>query len=589
MVRDVGKAAAQKSGGLLNLAEINNETHPERDAHRILVNKFKLALPIPMSFLKTENSELNLPWFRIQDWAHFILQHNLWHMLSGLQKPDPDRSASQWRVFWSKYREENPSHEVFRRSDRGEIDLSRCAAILVHGDEGRGRKKTAFLVLSFHSILGKGSHVADRAGEPDASSRRQYVKLLPNFKGHTYTTRYLITSMTKKMYTHNNENVFHLMMDAIVRDLEYMGSTGVKDPQGQTFWMIMLHIVGDWPWLAKCGCFGRSFNNIQKRANANRREPPKGVCHMCEAGKDHYPFEQIQTRRPIWLDSMHRSSPFLTIPPWVRLPHIPNQVASLWAFDLFHSFHLGIGRCFVGGVLALYSTLEVAGGIDERFTLLSSRYRTWCAQQHVSGLITRITKEVISWPATSSFPTAGWHKGAITTVMMKYIEHRFLTEDLSQEPLLQLAGEGCVAINKAIAKLFASNVFLTPDESNTVGQLTLKFLRRYSELSSRCMASKRCLFKIMPKHHVIQKMAILLLHSSERGAPTLNPISLSVQMDEDFIGRPSRVSRRVTSGRLTTQRVLERYLQSAYSHYIDGEFLMRVPAQTSDETNPDAF
>lgn len=547
IVSDVGEAAAKNSGGLLDLAQCT-ESHSERDCHRVLVNKLHLSLPIPFHYLE-KNKKLKIPIFRVQDWFRFLLNHNLWHVTTGLQNPNPPRSEAQWETFWSLYRQENGNHQIFARADRGEIDLRRTAAILVHGDEGRGRRRQAFFVCSFHSILGKGSSVADRGSHPEASSKRQYCKLLPNFKGHSYTTRYLLCAMTKDSYTHQNDDMFHKVMDYICDDLEYMASTGVVDPHGKRFWAVMLHVVGDWPWLAKCGSFTRSFNNIQKKAAARNRQPPKGICHQCCAGMDGYPYEQIQTRRPQWLSTEHQVSPFWMDPPWLRLPHIPNEEACIWAFDLFHSFHLGAGRNLVGGVLALYSTLEAGRSVDERFELLSDRYNSWTRSEGISGLISRITKEIIQWPTTSSFPCAGWHKGAITTVMMKWIVSRFLSDDLSEEPLLQIAGEGAVAINDCITKMFASNVFLEPRESETIGELALRFLRRYASLAEKAASQNRPLFKIMPKHHVIHKIALRLLLASRAGVHTLNPICLSVQMDEDFIGRPSRLSRRVTGRR----------------------------------------
>ena len=112
----------------------------------------------------------------------FLLNHNLWHVTTGLQNPNPPRSEAQWEKFWSLYRQENGNHQIFARADRGEIDLRRTAAILVHGDEGRGRRRQAFFVCSFHSILGKGSSVADRGSHSEASSKRQYCKLLPNLQ-----------------------------------------------------------------------------------------------------------------------------------------------------------------------------------------------------------------------------------------------------------------------------------------------------------------------------------------------------------------------------------------------------------------------
>ena len=106
-----------------------------------------------------------------------------------------------------------------------------------------------------------------------------------------------------------------------------------------------------------------------------------------------------------------------------------------------------------------------------------------------------------------------------------------------------------MAINDCITKMFASNVFLEPRESETIGELALRFLWRYASLAEKAASQNRPLFKIMPKHHVIHKIALRLLLASRAGVHTLNPICLSVQMDEDFIGRPSRLSRRVTGRR----------------------------------------
>eukprot|EP00435_Cladocopium_sp_Y103_P011641 s3125_g3.t1 len=194
---------------------------------------------------------------------------------------------------------------------------------------------------------------------------------------------------------------------------------------------------------------GTQFHIITKKAGANRREPPKGICHVCRAGQDGVPYEQIQTRRPIWLQTMHQQLPFTTPSPFLHLDHVPNEEANIWAFDLFHCLHLGVARNFIGSVLAMYSNLEQAGNIDETFALLSARYRSFCSQQRLGSVLTKITKESIQWPTTGCFPSAAWHKGAVSTVMMKWIEHRFLHEDLSEEPWLPIAGQACVAINKA--------------------------------------------------------------------------------------------------------------------------------------------
>ena len=574
MVKDIGESAAKRSGGLIQLARCNASSNSERDAQRLLVDKLELALDVPISFLPTGDKNLVVPLLKLRDWAKWIVDHNLWHMLSGLQQPDAKRSASQWSSFWQKFRAYSPHHTVFAKADRGEIDLSRTAGILVHGDEGRSRRRSAIMILSWQSILGRGTGPLHRS-EKGKLLRKQYAKLLPNFSGHSYTTRYLFATLTKASYTGDNAHIFDAVLDSLCADLQFMATTGVCDEWNRRYWMVLINVCGDWPFLAKSGHLARSFSNITKKAGASRREPPKGICHICRAGQEGVPYEQIQTRRPIWLQTMHEQSPFTAPSPFLQLDHVPNESANIWAFDLFHSFHLGVARNFIGSVLAMYSDLEPARNIDERFELLSARYRSFCSQQRLGSVLTKITKETIQWPTAGCFPSAGWHKGAVSTVMMKWIEHRFLHEDLSEDPFLPMAGEASVAINKAVSQMYESSVLLDPSDSAEIGGQGMRFLRRYAELSAAAKNDGRALFVVMPKHHAIQKMMLTLLAKSEQGVPAVNPIALSVQQDEDFIGRPSRVSRRVTSRTPVMVRVMRRYLQSAYRQYLEGGYLIR--------------
>ena len=54
---------------------------------------------------------------------------------------------------------------------------------------------------------------------------------------------------------------------------------------------------------------------------------------------------------------------------------------------------------------------------------------------------------------------------------------------------------------------------------------------------------------------------------------SVNPLVWSVQSDEDFIGRPSRLSRRV-SPVTVVQRVTQRYLQGAYAEWVRARLIV---------------
>ena len=581
IVRDTGEAVARKAGGIAQLARCN-EKNSERDCHNLLVKKMGLAIPIPLSRLTTEDPEKNVPHLRLTDWFQHFLEKNLWHVFVGLRESNPVRETKILEQFWHNYRELHPQHEIFQRAHAGDLVLGRTCPITVHGDEGRGRRRAAFMVVSFHSLLGFGI----AAGDERRRAEKKYIKLEPNFKGHSYTTRFVLGTLDKKTYGDPGDTVFRCLMDAVAFDCELMASTGVEDKRKTRYWAVLLHIVGDWPFLQKSGSLTRTFNNVDKKAAAKQKEPPKGICHLCRAGQNGVEYEQIATRRPGWLSTMFSESPFRETPAFLDIPQRPGQAEAMWAFDLWHCFHLGVGRNFIGAVLAIYAELEMASNSDDRFLQLTKRFQTWCHDNSERCIVKRITKELLQYPNTGCFPTGTWHKGQVTTTFMRWIEHRFLFEqDILQDPLLKGAGEAAVCINACFREIYSAPLFLEPHLGRKIAELGLKFLRRYGSLAGAAKASGRALFVVMPKVHPIQHIMLEVLHAADRGVPCLNPISLSVQQDEDLIGRPSRLSRRVTGkAPALLHRVLQRYLQSTYDEWVSAGYIkksssLRPPAQ----------
>ena len=53
-------------------------------------------------------------------------------------------------LFWSRYREHQPLHDVFTNKNHC---LDRCVPMYVHGDEGQTYKKKAVLIISFQFRL----------------------------------------------------------------------------------------------------------------------------------------------------------------------------------------------------------------------------------------------------------------------------------------------------------------------------------------------------------------------------------------------------------------------------------------------------
>ena len=54
------------------------------------------------------------------------------------------------------------------------------------------------------------------------------------------------------------------------------------------------------------------------------------------------------------------------------IPHCPGKFPDMFKFDVFHTWHLGVGKNFLGGMLALLSELEDGSNVDVRFEQLSA-------------------------------------------------------------------------------------------------------------------------------------------------------------------------------------------------------------------------
>lgn len=128
------------------------------------MGRYKLALPVKLTELETE-CDMTVPVLKLRDWFEYLVGANHTHILVGLKEPDWKREASILKAFWARYRVHCPDHHVFIEEREGTIDLSTCYPLIFHGDEGRGRKRAAFLVMNFHSLLGQGVQVKKKGKE----------------------------------------------------------------------------------------------------------------------------------------------------------------------------------------------------------------------------------------------------------------------------------------------------------------------------------------------------------------------------------------------------------------------------------------
>ena len=177
------------------------------------------------------------------------------------------------------------------------------------------------------------------------------------------------------------------------------------------------------------------------------------------------------------------------------------------------------------------------------------------------------------------YPNGTWHKGALSTTLMTWVESRFDAESHLWDPVLQQVGETCKFCNAFLRSLYNEDAWLEAARAKEIALLGHQFLVRYSRLAFAAHREGRLLWVVQPKLHAMHHLVLYLYYSSRNGK-TLNVLCYATQADEDFIGRPSRLSRRVTPKPLhSCHRVLERHLQGCYTQWVKEGYI--IPTSSS--------
>ncbi len=529
----------------------------------------KLALPIPLFPLQRTRGvkypgDFNA--LRLQDWVQFMVDHNAWHVVCGLTRPNPDRERQILSEFWRRYRTLHPQHQLFTLPD---VDWSRRAPLLLHGDEGRGRKRAAFLVCAWHSVLGLGTKAANQARK-----KHPFLSMKLNYSGNSHTHRFL-TAVLPKMC--RDEAALKDILKFIASDGAHMIQKGVVDGDGVKYFAACINAIGDWQWLVKAGNLSRAYSSVEKRprgANSN----PRGICHLCRAGQVDVPFEDLRfgRERP-WRKTMFESSPFVTRPALLQLPHIPACEPAFFAFDLWHAYHLGVGKSFLASALALVSDCMGSSNVDGRFAEVTAEYLSFCDSTRRSPFLTVITQMTIGWPDRATYPNGLWSKGHITTTLSKFFSHWCSKTDLSCKPqsdLLILCAEANEHISSCLKQLYESDVWIPVNTARAIALEGLKFLDCHHRLALKAHRQSLAYFIYMPKIHIMDHIFQQMHEDSLLPDVNwvLNPLVLAVQMDEDYVGRTSRLARRAGPLQVVT-RVLQRSLQAAYKHWHEAKYI----------------
>ena len=108
--------------------------------------------------------------------------------------------------------------------------------------------------------------------------------------------------------------------------------------------------------------------------------------------------------------------------------------------------------------------------------------------------------------------------------------------------------------------MFSHGYWIRSFFGNKLGRMLLGFVQAYGVCAKQCLREGKNRYAIIPKLHMVHHAGIRLILDSMRSQWVISPLATSAQQQEDYIGKPARISRRVHAGSLLHKRVCDRAL-----------------------------
>ena len=462
-----------------------------------------------------------------------------------------------------------------------------------------------------HGALGRGTNAWLRKGKDKVPLRRNGLGL--PFVGPTWSNHFMFSCMLRTKKFKKDPKVLDDLVLAFAEDMQELLLNGVTTADGRiTIRCCHLGTKGDLPALAKLGRMKHTFSNCPRASTT--KNPCEGICWMCLGGQEEtadgsrsaVPFEEM-SGQPLWEATLGQQDNWDAAPPILHgVPLVEGEQWSFFKTDVWHNFHLGVAKHWLASAfVCAIETSPFLGhlSVDDQISWLDARYKEFYKRKKISPHVTEIGRDTLSWPQSSTCPIGNWNKGAASTHFMQFLESLctqyktdFANDDLldtiaswmdfekvfmqsfvsclfnflenpgARLTAASLQAVGTTAMNTAIASLYSEGVFIRRDRAERIGKFWLLFLQKYSMAARLVYAKGKSRFAIVPKLHMLHHGALKLLREAEKAHTngtlwTSNPLSESVQMQEDYIGRPSRLSRRVNPQQIHA-RVCQRSLIS---------------------------
>ena len=543
----------------------------ERDLHR-LFGSLGMAIPIPTSILRSGPHALEC--IKLSSWFKYMLINHSSYVLGGFGMADANMHLCL-RAFWETARSDLGQHVVYElHAER----LHRCLPFAVHADEGRSLRKSAILVTSAQAVIGHDTATlfyelfqenwTPRMSDELAMNLMQCAHR-HNAKGCTFKTRMLHTALPKAMYVKNNSHVFETLMEELRQECTSLFEEGITvGDDDDVYYPVCIAFKGDSPMIAKAGYLTRSFQNLGNPC-----------CFECMAGPT-LPFEDCR-RNPCWEHTIYTQRPWEQPSPISQIPGFPNTPERLFKKDPFHIYKQSVGGSYIASSLILLLDLGYFRGDTNSVDALLQR--AWSDFHHFVKhdrkgksvpFIKHFTKTNMHFPRQDSYPYARL-KGSDTMLLTRWLLHL-----VTRGPIADGARQGSlidgpldpqhgpIMVHMARAATGALSFFQTLHSHGLwlprlvaleVGESAWQFTSSYAFLAKESHRIGLNRFSLVPSLHYMHHFYIDAKRTlqDESVQWMLSPMLGNTEADEDYIGKISRLSRRVHAMK-TTARTIDR-------------------------------
>lgn len=164
--------------------------------------------------------------------------------------------------------------------------------------------------------------------------------------------------------------------------------------------------------------------------------------------------------------------------------------------------------------------------------------------------------------STHHKPLRGWFKGADTTAVCKYLEHKFhQTLESEHSDYVESIYMALSAGNNFLRLLYSADLFMPQSLTQRVAACGRQLLSQYLRAASIAHSLSKTRFKLIPKFHLFCHIVMNLeaTSDSKNRSFCINPLAFSGQLDEDLVGRASGMSR-TCSIRRVHEQTIRKYL-----------------------------